>query len=392
MPVIEADLAIVGCGAMGASAAYHATRQGQRVVMIDRFGPAGGSSGWCNGSIVSATKTPGLMMDLTIASKALFPEMVADLGVDVGYSVGGGLMLCETKDIADGAAGHAAAVRDSGTEIEYLDGPRLREMEPALSPHIHGAYYVPSEGVVYPPTWTKALASAAIARGARALWGAVPRGFDLDGARIRAMDTAAGTVRAETYLIAAGAWSEALGAQVGLKLPVMPRRGELVITARGHAHTRRKLISAGYLTVKRDAEAVKRAEDPAIRLGYGFSLGTTSHGQTIMGSTRGFVGYDARSTGEGVSTILREAIRRIPALASATILRAFAAFRPYVPDGRPIVGRGKLVENLLIAAGHEGDGICLSAITGRIMADLAAGKDSGFDLSTLSPDRFARAS
>jgi len=69
-------------------------------------------------------------------------------------------------------------------------------------------------------------------------------------------------------------------------------------------------------------------------------------------------------------------------------LRCFAGFRPYVADGKPIVGRSGIVENLLVAAGHEGDGICLSPITGAMIADLATGKKPAYDIGELTPDRF----
>ena len=74
----------------------------------------------------------------------------------------------------------------------------------------------------------------------------------------------------------------------------------------------------------------------------------------------------------------------------ARVLRCFAGFRPYVADGKPIVGRSGIVENLLVAAGHEGDGICLSPITGVLITDLATGKKPAFDIVELSPDRFGK--
>jgi glycine/D-amino acid oxidase-like deaminating enzyme len=397
MTDIEADLAVVGCGAIGAVCAYEAQRRGLRVVMVDAQIPAAGTSGNCNGSIVSATKTPGLMMELTLASKALFPEMLAalerDMGgrPDMGYSANGGYLMCEDKETADAAHSHAEAVRSVGTEITFVDGHKLHELEPELSRDIYGAFYVPTEGNINPWAWTRALVEGALALGARGLWWAKPQGFDIEGKNIRAMHTARGTVRAQHYLFSAGVWSRPLGNMVGVDIPVIPRRGELVVTTRGGALTRRKLISAQYLKVKRDADAVKQADDPTVRLGYGFSLGTTAQGQTMMGSTRAFVGYNARSTPDGVATIVREASKRIPALKHTRLLRAFAAFRPYVPDGKPIVGQSERVANLLVAAGHEGDGICLSPVTGSLIADLAQGRKPAYNIAPLAPDRFGPA-
>ena len=388
MAIIEVDLAVVGCGAVGASCAYQAAKRGLNVAVFDAKMPTAGSSGACNGSICGTTKRPGLMMELTVASKALFPEIVEDLGGGLEYKVNGGLMICEDEAVAEAAEPHAAELHDVGTEISYLSGERLRQAEPALSPDLHGAYHVPDEATINAQMWTFALVRGAVALGARTFWNTSPLGFEVDGARIKAMDTAAGRVVAENYLFTAGVWSRPLGAMVGVDIPVVPRRGELVMTDRGAAFTGMKLISAQYLTVKQDAETVAASEDPAIRLGYGFSLGTSAHGQTMMGSTRAFVGYDSRSTPEGIATLISEAIKRVPPLAGARVLRCFAGFRPYVADGKPIVGRSGIVENLLVAAGHEGDGICLSPITGAMIADLATGKKPAYDIGELTPDRF----
>jgi len=113
-----------------------------------------------------------------------------------------------------------------------------------------------------------------------------------------------------------------------------------------------------------------------------------AQGQCIIGSTRSFVGHDRRTTPEGIAAIVREAVKRMPALARVRVLRVFAGLRPYVDDKKPIIGRSGRVANLLVAAGHEGDGICLSAITGVLIADLATGRTPELDIAELTPDRF----
>jgi glycine/D-amino acid oxidase-like deaminating enzyme len=94
---------------------------------------------------------------------------------------------------------------------------------------------------------------------------------------------------------------------------------------------------------------------------------------------------------EGYRTILAEGARRLPALASLEILRAFAGLRPFVPDKRPLIGRSALRTNLFVAAGHEGDGITLAPITARIVADLVRGRTPAVPLDGLDPDRFTKA-
>ena len=82
------------------------------------------------------------------------------------------------------------------------------------------------------------------------------------------------------------------------------------------------------------------------------------------------------------------ALERVSALARVPMLRSFVGLRPHVPDGRPIIGRTSVPDNLLIAAGHDGDGISLSDVTGKIIADLATAREPAVDVTSVSPDRF----
>ena len=96
----------------------------------------------------------------------------------------------------------------------------------------------------------------------------------------------------------------------------------------------------------------------------------TSSGNLLLGSTREFVGFDKRTTYEGINSILRNTSRIIPKLKNMNIIRSFAGLRPYTPDGLPILGKVQGIEGFIMAAGHEGDGMALSPITGELIAEL----------------------
>lgn len=389
METIEADLAIVGGGIIGASCAYHAAKRGLKVAIVDQAVPAAGTSGACDGYVAVSSKKPGLMMELAVASKAIYPEIVRELALDPEYMPVGGMLVVEDPADLEALDKHVAALRSVGVPMEFLDRARMLELEPYLSPALHGAWRCPVEAIVNPYRMTQALIAGAVERGARTLWRTRPTGFETSGGRIAAMQTSGGRVVAEQYAFCAGVWSQELGSMVGLSLPVIPRRGELVVTERGATYARHYLMSAKYLVAKADPEAAQRSSDPRMRIGHGFCLEVNAQGQAIIGSTRAFVGYDRSVTAEGVALILSEAIRRVPALAGVKVLRVFAGLRPYVDDKKPIIGRSRQVPNLMVAAGHEGDGICLSQVTGAIIADLATGKVPAIDIAALSPDRFA---
>jgi D-hydroxyproline dehydrogenase subunit beta len=388
MTTIETDLAVLGCGVIGSSCAYHAARRGLKVAMIDAQMPSAGTSGACDGYVAVSSKKPGLMMALAAASQDVFRSLTRELRVDFEYDPAGGLLLCEDEALRDQVLPQVEAVRAAGIDMPFLERKPMLELEPELSPALVGAYHIASEAIVNPYQLNLALADGAIAAGAQPFWQTRPLGFDVAGATIQSMATTAGGVRAEQYLISAGVWSGELGAKLGLEIPVVPRRGEVVVTERGAALARHYLQSAKYIAAKAAPSAGGAGLDLPTRLGHGFVLEVNAQGQCIIGSTRAFAGFDRRTTAEGVAVIVQEALKRVPALANVRMLRAFAGLRPYVPDGKPIIGRSGAIDNLLIATGTEGDGICLSAITGQLIADLATGRRPAFDIAPLTPDRF----
>ncbi len=397
MKRIETEIAIFGAGIMGAACAYELAKAGRRVLLVDRAQPNAGSSGACDGYVSVSTKTPGAALAMARESQILYDGLARELGPErIEFVRRGGMMLIETPDDMPKMETHAALLRDAGVDATVVDRKALLAREPNLSPDLVGGVDCPGEAQVTPYLVTLALVAAARERGAATMWNAAPKAFDIAGAhvaRAELVDAAGESVAvvAQEYVFCAGIWSRELGALGGLELPVVPRRGELLVTTRGRQLASRFLVSARYLTAKLDPEATKTASDPLLRMGYGFTLETTPHGQHVIGNTRTFAGYDRRVSREGYVTILAEGARRVPALASLSILRSFAGLRPFVPDKRPLIGRSRRRRNVVVAAGHEGDGITLAPLTARIVASLLAGRAPPVPLDGLDPDRFADA-
>ncbi len=387
-PRIDVDIAVIGAGIIGSSCAYHLVKAGLRVALIDAAYPTAGTSGACDGYLSVATKAPGIVMDLAVASRAAYPGLAERLG-NVEFMRRPGLLIVEDDADLAKIAAHVETVRATGADIAMVDRAALLRLEPSLSPSLRGGALSHDDFLVNPHLMTLALAQGAAAGGAHTFWNAKPLGFDVAGGQVRAAELPEYVVHAGQFVLCAGVWSEALGAMLGLRLPVRPRRGELVVTERLADPPRHVLVSAKYLTAKADPEAAKASADPLVRLGHGFLLETTAGGQCIIGSTRTFSGFDRTASHPGVTAIVGEAVKRVPRLAAARIWRSFAGLRPFVPDKKPIIGRSARLPNVLVAAGHEGDGITLAPITGMLIADLARSRAPSLDIGALSPDRFA---
>lgn len=397
MERVETEIAIFGAGIMGAACAYEIAKSGRRVLLVDRAQPNAGSSGACDGYVSVSTKTPGPALTLARESQILYAALADELGhARIDYARRGGLMLVETADDLPKMEAHAALLSETGVDARLVDRRALLALEPYLSPDLHGAVHCPGEAQVTPYLVTLALIEAARQRGARTIWNAAPAAFDIAGTRIAkaGMVGAQGyafEIVAEQYVFCAGVWSREIGALAGLELPVVPRRGELLVTTRGRQIASHFLVSARYLTAKLDPEATKTSDDPLLRMGYGFTLETTPHGQHVIGNTRTFVGHDRSVSREGYVTILAQGAKRVPALAALRILRSFAGLRPFVADKRPLIGRSRRRENAIVATGHEGDGITLAPLTAKIVSSLASGRTPPVSLDGLDPDRFAPA-
>ncbi|MCG8566787.1 MAG: FAD-dependent oxidoreductase, partial [Desulfobacterales bacterium] len=213
--------------------------------------------------------------------------------------------------------------------------------------------------------------------------------FKTQGNRITGVTTIQGELEADVTLIAGGALSGVLGQKLDLDFPIRPSRGQIVVTQATRPLISHCMISASYIAAKFDPELAARA-------GQGISMEQADNGNLLLGSTREFVGFDRKNTREGIKGILRKSAALVPALGELDIIRTFAGLRPFTPDGMPLLGAVAGFEGLYTAAGHEGDGIALSPVTGALMADMILGRSSDliqrfqgeFDLSAFSPNRF----
>jgi sarcosine oxidase subunit beta len=168
---------------------------------------------------------------------------------------------------------------------------------------------------------------------------------------------------------------------VGLTIPIKPRRGQIIVTEACPPMVRHCLVSAKYIAAKYDPEIAKGE-------GEGISIEQTENGNFLLGSTREFVGYDKRTTPEGLRRIAAKTAGILPALAQVNVIRAFAGLRPYTPDGLPILGPVDDVSGFIMAAGHEGDGIALSPITGELIGQWIATGKSDIPLDAFQLNRF----
>jgi glycine/D-amino acid oxidase-like deaminating enzyme len=384
-----ADVIVIGGGVIGTSVAYHLAKKGRKVVLTEKKDLASGASGSCDTNIFLQSKNAGIHLKLALASAELFKGLPEELGHDIEYHAKGGMILIETADELKVMEDFVARQRQTGLQVEIIDLKEASRMQRGLAKHLVAATYSPQDGDVNPIELNLGFANAARRLGAVILLETEVTGCIVKGGRVEGIETSRGPVYAPVVVNAAGAWAPEIGKMAGLNLPIKPRRGQLMITEPVAPYIAHGILSASYIVAKFNADKLKESKSRAVQLGVGLSLSQTQKGNIFIGGTREFVGYDVGNTHEAIATVLKNAVRFVPGLGPIHIIRTMGGVRPYTPDGLPLVGYVNRLEGYFMSAGHEGDGIALSPVTGKIVADLIVDGKTFTDVSALNPNRFA---
>jgi glycine/D-amino acid oxidase-like deaminating enzyme len=392
----QADVVVIGGGIVGAACAYYLCAAGLKVHLVERNFPASGTSRACDGLILTWDKAPGAELALGQASAALWAGLAETLEFDFEYARTGTILLAENEPALAAGRARAQAMQAAGVRAEVLDSAGLRSLEPNLAADLAGGAFFPDDAQVDARRATLALLTAAQWRGLtlhpQAEVSAIRRANAGEG-RVSGVVTTAGEISTETVVCAAGVWSNevarlalvppcaspTLWGGAGLELPIRPRKGHILVTARVPGLIHHPLLEGGYVTTVQSA-----AEDLQVAL----VAEMTAGGTLLLGSSRQFVGFDRSVSLAVLQAIAARAARFLPALARVGVMRSYAGLRPWSPDHLPLIGPVAAVPGLYLAAGHEGAGIGLAPITGQLIAGWVAGGDLPPVAAEVRPDRF----
>lgn len=364
----HSDVVIVGAGVSGASIAYHLSRAGYAVTVIDRATPGSGASGACDQAVFLQSKRPGLHLRLALDSRRIFDTLAEQLDADLEFKTDGGMVALENDDQLAFMTDFVSRQREAGIEIELLSRDDARRREPSLADHIVGAAWSALDAEVSPLRLNVAYLTAAQRHGARLLRHCEMLTAIEDRGGIRGIRTTHGDLLAETVVNAGGPYAGLIGDRAGIDTPVRPRRGVILITQPTPRLLHGILLCGQYVAAKHLVALPGTTPPP---YGIGLSLGQTAAGNLLIGGSREFVGFRKDVPAEVVRRIARHATRIVPELRNIRLLRAMAGFRPYTGDGLPIIEMTR--PGWITAAGHEGDGIALAPITGQLVLDLLTG-------------------
>jgi sarcosine oxidase subunit beta len=374
------DLAVVGAGAIGAACAYFAARAGHRVTVVERGQIAGGTSSACEGNILVSDKEPGPELDLALYSRQVWLTELAEHDELWEFEAKGGLVVAATESGQAGLHSLADKQRAFGVTVDDADASVLRELEPHLNPAITAGAYYPQDAQVQPMLLVAHLLRLARASGARVLSQTEVVGFLRRGERVVGVRTSAGDLAAGAVLNAAGTWAAELAGRAEVDVPVLPRRGFVLVTEPLPPTVRHKVYAAEYVADVGSSDAALQSS-PVVE--------GTPAGTVLIGASRERVGYDRTFSVDAAARLARGAVALFPVLAGVQVMRSYLGFRPYCPDHLPIIGPDPRAPGLWHACGHEGAGIGLSAGTGALFAHALSGTAPALDLAPFAPGRFA---
>jgi D-amino-acid dehydrogenase len=406
------DVIIIGAGIIGLSIAYYLQQEGRKVTLIDRKGVAqeasfGNAAGFAvtdllplasPGMLLKAPKwladplgplsirpsylpklTPFLwrffraswpdqyqrsitaQADLMNVARAEIkkiaerPEMAAQIRSD------GALHLYENEDDVRSNDEHNREREKHNIPFRHLGREELDELQPGLSPHIKSATFLPTwQTVDEPHQWAQSLFK--IIR---------ENGGELIDQNVTNVDKS-GTVTlengdvltAKNVVIAAGAWSHKLAAQLGDKIPLETERGYNTTLPVGAFDLKRQLIFGSH----------------------GFVMTPLSTGIRVGGAVE-FAGLEAEPNYKRADIMLQKAKKFLPGLQTEGG-KQWMGFRPSLPDTLPAIGNASSAQNITYAFGHGHLGLTQSLATGRLVADLLAGRPAQIDMTPFNPSRF----
>lgn len=355
------EIIVIGGGAIGLATAIELRLLGAKVTILCKDFKSAAAHAAAGMLAPQAEQIePGAMLDLCLASRDLYPEWIGKIesisGVDSGYWPCGILAPSYT---------HSESPRSTPDPLaaKWLDTRSIHRYQSGLGESVLGGYYYPADGQVDNRALMRSLHVAAQALGANFLDGVEVTNIHYTRGRVRSLETNRGQISAQHYILATGAWSQQL-----LPIPIVPRKGQM--------------LSVVVPNAQRENLPLQR-----VLFGEEIYIVPRQDGKIIVGATSEDVGFAPHNTLQGVKQLMTSAMRLFPPLQNCPLHETWWGYRPATPDELPILGRSNAA-NLTLATGHYRNGILLSPITAKLIADLVWNKQADNLLAAFSWQRF----
>ena len=364
------DVAVIGGGIAGCSAAYYLAREGLAVAVVEHQGIGNAASGYALGLLnpLSGTLIPGRLAVFAREAfdehRRLWPRLQEESSIDFQ-----GRMMPHLEVALDEAA--VPALRNEmerwnaadGFSARWLNGQDVRALDDRIANEVVGAVLLERLGMVDSQQLTRALMDAACQLGASIV---DDRAVSIawSGDRAVGVRMAKGKVACHSVVIATGPWSGAVEEWTGLNIPVTPLKGQIVRLEGLSPPLEYHIAGPGAVVQKAD-------------------------GKLWAAATEEEAGFDLSTTPRARQDLLERAARVLPSVTQARILEQTACLRPRTPDGLPILGKVPERDNVYLATGGGKKGVLLAPAMGGVLADLIVRGETRQSIDDFAPRRFA---
>jgi len=375
---------VIGAGIVGAGAAYYLARAGVDVVLLEERFPASGASGASNGGLSYIGKIPEIIRP-SHRSLEMYTKLEREIQSDLELDQQRGLIFIAEDDAAMATLEKTHELcRQHGFHSVLLDCAGVAAREPLIdvSKCVGGITgYAGLEGWVNPFLVVDGYMRAARSLGACVMTGVRALQLVSAGGKVAGVVTPGTDLRAEIVIDCGGIHAGRV-AGCGLSLPIIPRRGIVLVTEQSPFKARANIMSATYLA----AERARDAQGAAFAVG--LAIEQTASGNFLVGSSREFAGERLVFPSALPEAVAKNAARYVPSLARLDVIRVFAGLRPYVPDGAPIIGPLEQYPGYYVASGLEGCGVTMGPWVASTVAGMALGRHCP-DAAAFVPSRFS---
>ncbi|UOB58299.1 FAD-binding oxidoreductase [Burkholderia pyrrocinia] len=361
------DVAIVGGGLVGASAALALTRRGLRVGLFERRDCGAQASGVNYGG-VRCQGRPAEQLPLALRARRIWDRLPELIGIDGEFVVSGHLRLARSDADLDALDAYAALAGEHGLPLQVMRGDAFRRRYPWLGRAALGGSLCETDGHANPRLVSPAFARAARAAGADVFEHTPVDDVRHDGTRFHFQ--AGGRTCTATWLInSAGAWANTIAERFGEAVPMEPIYPNMWVTEPLPPFIAHNLgVYGGGVYARQVARG-------NCVIGGGRGRGDGEFGQPSVDTTR---------------AVMRDACALLPALRDALLIRTWSGVEGCTPDHNPIIGASRTTPNLLHAFGFSGGGFLLAPGVGDVLADLVTTGETATPLDAFSIGRFFR--
>ncbi len=328
------DVLVIGGGVIGLATAIALSQKGASVTIVERD-LCGRGATWAAAGMLApeAERLEGELLDFGIRSRDMYPQWIANLmrlsGQDCGYWCCGIIVPVLLEGDRKVLSAHP----------KYINREESHKRQSGLGDSILGSLWLPEDGQVNNRKLTQALLTAARSLSIKILEGTTVYEIVRDRDRVTHLDSSAGKLQSDRYVLATGAWTRSL-----MPLPIKPIKGQMLSVFDGDRKLQRVIYASNcYIVPRQD-------------------------GTIVIGATVEDNGFLQGNTAAGIAQLLNSAIAIYPTIGDMQITETWWGFRPHAPNEVPLLGKSDY-ENLILATGHYRNGILFAPITAKLITD-----------------------